>query len=100
MLIKRPDDIKSSEITPEDLYLNRRKFLALAGVATAGVVGSGKIASAFAAPPNQEEKPNTWEEITTYNNYYEFGTGKDEPAQNAGNFKTKPWTVNPPGRPA
>jgi len=97
MLIKRPTDIPSSEITAEDLYLNRRKFLALAGVATAGVVGSGKIASAFAAAPAQEEKPNTWEEITTYNNYYEFGTGKDEPAQNAGNFKTKPWTVKVDG---
>ena len=97
MLIKRPDDIKSSEITPEDLYLNRRKFLGLAGVAAAGVVGSGKIASVFAAAPRQEEKPNTWEEITTYNNYYEFGTGKDEPAQNAGAFKTKPWTVKVDG---
>jgi methionine sulfoxide reductase catalytic subunit len=97
MLIRRPDDIKSSEITPEDLYVNRRKFLAVAGVAAAGVVGSGKIASAFAAAPAQEEKPNTWEEITTYNNYYEFGTGKDEPAQNAGTFKTKPWTVKVDG---
>ncbi len=97
MLIKRPTDIPSSEITPEDLYVNRRKFLAVAGVAAAGVVGSGKIASAFAAPPSQEDKPNTWEEITTYNNYYEFGTGKEEPAQNAGNFKTKPWTVKVDG---
>jgi methionine sulfoxide reductase catalytic subunit len=97
MLIKRPDDIASSEITPEELYLNRRKFLAVAGVATAGVIGSGKIASAFAAAPSQEDKPNTWEEITTYNNFYEFGTGKDEPAQNAGNFKTKPWTVKVDG---
>ena len=97
MLIRRPTDIPSSEITPEDLYVNRRKFLAWAGVAAAGVVGSGKIASAFAATPGQEETPNTWEEITTYNNYYEFGTGKDEPAQNAGNFKTKPWTVKVDG---
>jgi sulfoxide reductase catalytic subunit YedY len=97
MLIKRPNDIPSSEITSEDMYLNRRKFLAVAGVAAAGVVGSGKIASAFAAAPPQEDKPNTWEEITTYNNYYEFGTGKDEPAQNAGNFKTKPWTVKVDG---
>jgi sulfoxide reductase catalytic subunit YedY len=97
MLIKKPTDIPSSEITPEDLYLNRRKFLAVAGVAAAGVVGTGKIASAFAAAPGQEDKPNTWEEITTYNNYYEFGTGKDEPAQNAGKFKTNPWTVKVDG---
>ena len=98
MLIKKPTDIPSSEITPEEMYLNRRKFLAVAGAAAAGVVGVGGIASAI--PPvgrQQEEKPNTWEEITTYNNYYEFGTGKEDPAQNAGNFKTKPWTVKVDG---
>ena len=98
MLIKKPNDIPSSEITPEEMYLNRRKFLAVAGVAAAGVVGVGGIAGAI--PPvgrQQEEKPNTWEEITTYNNYYEFGTGKEDPAQNAGNFKTKPWTVKVDG---
>ena len=96
MLIKKPNDIASSDITPEDTYVNRRKFLAVAGVAAAGVVGASRIAAAIPSRP-QEEKPNTWEEITTYNNYYEFGTGKEDPARNAGNFKTKPWTVKVDG---
>lgn len=98
MLIRKGTDIPSSEITPEDAYLNRRKFLAVAGVAAAGVMGASRIAAAI--PPSagrQEDKPNTWDEITTYNNYYEFGTGKGDPAQNAGNFKTKPWTVKVDG---
>ena len=79
MLIRKPDDIKSSEITPEDAYLNRRKFLAAAGVAAAGIVGSGRLVSALAPARQQEDKPNTWEEITGYNNYYEFGTDKEDP---------------------
>src|SRR4051812_17353653 len=83
MLIKKPDDIKSSEITSEDLYLNRRKFLAAAGIAAVGIVGSGRIVSAIAPAKRQGDKPNTWEEITGYNNYYEFGTGKEDPAENA-----------------
>jgi len=97
MLIGKPDDIKSSEITPEDVYVNRRKFLAAAGVAAAGIVGSGRLVSALAPSRQQEDKPNTWEEITGYNNYYEFGTDKEDPAQNATNFKTKPWTVKVDG---
>jgi len=97
MLIKKPDDIKSSEITSEDLYLNRRKFLAAAGIAAAGLAGSGRLASALASERQQEEKPNTYEEITGYNNYYEFGTDKEDPAQNAKNFRTKPWTVKVDG---
>jgi sulfoxide reductase catalytic subunit YedY len=97
MLIRKPDDISPSEITPEDAYLNRRKFLAMAGVVAAGVIGSGRIAAAIPPVNRQEEKPNTWEEITTYNNYYEFGTGKEDPAENAGQFRTKPWTVKVDG---
>jgi len=97
MLIKKPDDIKSSEITTEDEYMNRRTFLAAAGVATAGVLASGKIASAFMPTVAQDDKPNTWEEITGYNNYYEFGTDKDDPAANATKFRTRPWTVKVDG---
>ena len=97
MLIKKPDDIKSSEITPENLYVNRRKFLAAAGVAAIGVVGSGRLVSALAPLQAQSDKPNSWDEITTYNNYYEFGTGKEDPAENAKNFRTKPWTVKVDG---
>jgi len=97
MLIKKPDDNKSSEITSEDLYLNRRKFLATAGIAAAGMVATGRLASALIPAKQQNEKPNTWEEITGYNNYYEFGTYKEDPAQNAQKFKTKPWTVKVDG---
>lgn len=97
MLIKKPGDIPSSEITSENLYLNRRKFLAVAGVATAGVVGSRRLLDAFPIARPQEERPNTWEEITGYNNYYEFGTDKEDPAANAKDFRTKPWTVKVDG---
>jgi methionine sulfoxide reductase catalytic subunit len=97
MLIKKPGDIPSSEITSENLYLDRRKFLAVAGIATAGVMGSRRLLDAFSVARPQEEKPNTWEEITGYNNYYEFGTDKDDPAANSKEFRTKPWTVKVDG---
>lgn len=97
MLIRKPDDVKASEITPEEQFLDRRKFLAVAGIATAGVLGSGRILSAIAPATRQDEKPNTLEEITSYNNYYEFGTGKEDPKANAQSFRTRPWTVKVDG---
>ena len=100
MLIKRPDDVSSSHVTPERDYLDRRKFLALAGAAAVGVAGTSRLISALgpaAARQQGDDKPNTWEEITNYNNYYEFGTEKDDPAANAKNFRTRPWTVRVDG---
>jgi len=98
MLIKKPNDIASSEITSEEHYLDRRNFLAAAGIATVGVMGSGRWLSAVVpAGGRQDDKPNTYEEITNYNNYYEFGTDKEDPAANAKNFRTKPWTVKVDG---
>src|SRR5215475_13229022 len=98
MLIKKSDDVRSSEITPEREYLNRREFLAAAGITAAGMLASGAVARAFAhSAMRQEDKPNTWEEITGYNNYYEFGTDKEDPAANAGKFRTRPWTVKVDG---
>lgn len=97
MLIRKPDDIPSSEITPEGVYVNRRKFLAVAGVAAVGVLGSGRLVPVIGLAARQDDKPNTWEEITGYNNYYEFGTDKEDPAQNAKNFRTRPWTVKVDG---
>ena len=97
MLIKKPVDIPASEITAEDAYLNRRKFLAVAGVAAAGIAGSGRLLTALPTIARQDDKPNSWEEITGYNNYYEFGTDKDDPAANSQNFRTKPWTVKVDG---
>jgi methionine sulfoxide reductase catalytic subunit len=112
MLIKKADDIRSSEITPESLYLNRRKFLAAAGLVGAAALGGknlldlaeGKPAYAAETIPNLQKSPlSTTERITPaqtvthYNNYYEFSTEKEEPAQLAQNFKTRPWTVTVEG---
>ena len=90
-----------SEITPEQVYLDRRALLqsALAvGVAGVGAAWSGAsegadLAAKRNATYSTDEKPNTYEEITTYNNYYEFGTDKSDPAANSAQFKPQPWTV-------
>jgi sulfoxide reductase catalytic subunit YedY len=80
--------LNDNDVTPEDLFLNRRQIMggALAGI---GLVGMGQ--AALAAPEGLE--PNSFEEITSYNNYYEFGTGKDDPAKYAASLTTQPWTV-------
>jgi sulfoxide reductase catalytic subunit YedY len=100
MLIRRPSDILPSEITDRDVYLNRRKFLAAAGVALgASLVGESLLAAPAAfpnlhkSPLSASEPPNSLRDITTYNNFYEFGTDKAEPAQNAHTLVTHPWTV-------
>jgi sulfoxide reductase catalytic subunit YedY len=114
MLIKKPADIRSSEITDRKLFLNRRQFFqASAGIAAvgAGLVASTRTALAAGRPANhgaklpnvkqsplslkpEVEKPNTWDQITSYNNYYEFGTDKDSPSITApGKLKTSPWNV-------
>lgn len=85
MAYRWKNDLTAADVTPETAFLNRRQMLAgLAGVGLAGM-----------AVPAQAEalKPNTWEEITSYCNFYEFGTGKDDPAANAGQMTTDPWTV-------
>ena len=114
MLIKKPADIPSSEITPQALYEGRRKFLKVAAAGAVGIVAGGGILTSIvkaSAPPspmddwkpkhpsvfNGNEKPNSFEDITTYNNYYEFGTDKSDPARNAGSFKTSPWKVSVEG---
>jgi sulfoxide reductase catalytic subunit YedY len=113
MLIKKANDIRSSEITPESVYLNRRKFLAGMGLAGAAAAGGGALlelakssttAYAGEAIPNlQKSAFSTTEKITPaqivthYNNYYEFSTEKEEPAQLAQKFRTRPWTVTVDG---
>ena len=107
MLIKRRTDIPSSDITDEATYLRRREFLRLAGTAVAGAA-AGSLVSACAGEPvsaqtplanvkpkvvTTDEKLNTFEEITSYNNFYEFGMGKDDPQRYAGRMKTSPWKV-------
>ncbi len=76
------------DVTPEHLYLNRRQIMA----GTGALLGAGLIGGQAQAQA-QDLEPNTWEEITTYNNYYEFGTGKDDPARNAHTLTTSPWAI-------
>jgi methionine sulfoxide reductase catalytic subunit len=109
MLIKKAEEIRSSEITPKSLYLNRRQFLtgaAIAGAATATGVSLREIVSpstsALAAnkidgikksPLSTTETITPSKDVTTYNNYYEFSTDKDGPAKLAQKFRTRPWKV-------
>ena len=98
MLIRRPTDLKSSEITPESLYMNRRGWLAAAGALAVSAIGreaSAQEPQAIGKPYGlqADDKPTPWQDVTTYNNFYEFGTDKSGPAQNAKNFKTSPWTI-------
>ena len=82
--------LKWSDVTPKDVWLNRRNFLAggAALTATPAFALTGRASSL-----STDEKLNTLEEITNYNNFYEFGTGKTDPAQNAGGLTTDPWSV-------
>jgi sulfoxide reductase catalytic subunit YedY len=96
MLIRKPPGILPSEITPRDAYLNRRALLAgLGGVIGASLAGPTTAAKLDAAksPLSTDEKPTSLKDVTSYNNYYEFGTGKGDPARNAGTLTTKPWSV-------
>jgi sulfoxide reductase catalytic subunit YedY len=121
MLIRKGPSIPSSAITPEHLYLRRRAFIQLAGGAVFGAAAAswltgcaGDPTEAFApAEPGAggqtplpgvrpkvvtvDEKLNTFEEITSYNNFYEFGTNKDDPQRHAGRMRTSPWTVKVDG---
>jgi|SRR5450432_1407762 len=109
MLIKKAADIRSSEITPRSLCLNRRKFLAgaaMAGVAAATGAGlreliapslralaGNKIDGIKKSPFSTTEAITPFKDVSTYNNYYEFSTEKDEPAKMATKFRTRPWKV-------
>src|SRR5262245_466808 len=107
-----PHAIKSSEITDESVYRNRREFLRAAGLlgVAAATVSAPKVAEAMSkfrrpTPPQAPGKLGAvsmgeelrkdltdWGDVTSYNNFYEFGTAKDDPQPNAKNFKVKPWT--------
>jgi sulfoxide reductase catalytic subunit YedY len=90
MLIRKPGDIPSSEITPYEVYLNRRKFIGQAGKLALAAALTPKI---LAAQEALEDELTPFEDVTGYNNFYEFGTGKRDPARNAGSLRTRPWTV-------
>ena len=86
--------IKYSEITPENIYKNRRNFIKKFGLAAGSVFLSQNLNfSAKAAPKNEDLKLTEYRYVTTYNNYYEFGTGKSDPAERSEKFKTTPWDV-------
>ena len=90
MLYRWENQIKENDVTPEAVFLNRRKFFQLS--AGAGVSAAMMGASAASAAPD-ELTPNSYEDITTYNNYYEFGTRKSDPAQYADTLTTSPWSI-------
>jgi methionine sulfoxide reductase catalytic subunit len=112
MLIKKPSDVASSEITPKRAYLSRRTFMAGAAAAGASLLAGRKlleIASAdqvahagaklntVKSPFTTDEKLTPYKDVTTYNNYYEFSTDKDGPSQLAKDFRTRPWQVKVEG---
>jgi sulfoxide reductase catalytic subunit YedY len=99
MLIKKPTDIRYSEITPKHIYMNRRRFLAGVPAALLGAraLAGTKLPNVQKSKYTVGEKQNSYQDVSTYNNYYEFGTDKSQPAENAKNFKTAPWTVSVEG---
>src|SRR6202045_3689514 len=110
MLIRRTPDLTYADVTPKAVYLNRRKFLGGLGIASAAAVaGRGllelvspsrsvaantKLTTIKSPLSSTDEKINTYNDVTHYNNFYEFGVDKDQPAKNAQRFVTSPWTVS------
>lgn len=100
MLIRSFRDIPSSEITPETVYRRRRQFMQAGAAIAAGALlpGVSEATMRLAAVMNNRysttEKLTPYKDVTTYNNYYEFGTDKSDPAENSQNLKTRPWTVS------
>ena len=89
-----------SQVTPKAIYMDRRKFMAAGAVALAAPALMGRPALALsgkASPYSTDQAPNTFEEITSYNNFYEFGTGKEDPKRNAGALTTADWSVQVDG---
>jgi methionine sulfoxide reductase catalytic subunit len=99
MLIRKPSELRYSDVTPKQVYLNRRRFLASA-IGAAGLAGSipawggTKLTGLKPSPLSIDEKVTPFDGVSHYNNYYEFGTDKEQPAKAAVNFVTRPWTVS------
>lgn len=111
MLIRRPSDIRSSEITPESIYLRRREFMQTAAIAGASLLSPFANSAETQEPATKpleyrkavkadsatgiytEESLTPYHDVTHYNNFYEFGTDKSDPASYAGSLKTSPWSV-------
>ncbi len=111
MLIRKPSDIPSSEITSQSSYLNRRQFIGAAAAAGAVALGAEQLIAPSTRVYADDTKLQTvksplsttgetltsLKDITTYNNFYEFGTDKSDPSHNAGKLRTRPWTVSVEG---
>ena len=113
MLLQRKPELSYADVTPRELYLNRRKFLKAMGIAGAGafagnelldlvspsqgVYGATKFTGLVKSPFSTTEKETSYQDVTHYNNFYEFGVDKDQPAKNAQKFRTSPWTVSVEG---
>lgn len=87
-----PERLTWSDVTPKSLWLNRRQLIASAGAAAFATPALAKIEAAK-SPFSTTDTPNTFEEITTYNNFYEFGTDKEDPSRNAAALTTDPWSI-------
>ncbi len=106
MLVRRAPIFRESDVTRESVYLNRRGFMVgLGAVAVAGAAGKAAAAPPTPAPlastPNSayrlSDPPTKWEDATSYNNFYEFGVNKDDPARLAHTLKPRPWAVQVDG---
>ncbi|HED17341.1 MAG TPA: hypothetical protein ENI64_11085, partial [Gammaproteobacteria bacterium] len=108
MLIKKYQSLREADVTDYPLYKRRREFiqagLALTGAALLPGIANAAASSLTARLPGvsqsdkyQLDDPNSWEDITTYNNFYEFGTGKRDPSKNAHTLRPKPWSVTVEG---
>jgi len=106
MLIKKPADTKPSEITDQGLYARRREFLKAAAALGLGAVANGPVHALVKpagkgtpmvgitdTPYGDALQPTAYEHVTGYNNFYEFGTGKEDPARHAHTLKTRPWSI-------
>jgi methionine sulfoxide reductase catalytic subunit len=113
MLIRKAPDLTYADVTPKSVYLDRRKFLRAMGMAGAAALAGHRLLewarpsqTAFAAtkfsglvksPFSTTEKENSYQDVTHYNNFYEFGTDKSDPAKNSGKFDTSNWMVSVEG---
>jgi sulfoxide reductase catalytic subunit YedY len=101
MLIQTAPRIRSSEITPRSVYLNRRRFLAgsagFGALLASAPLAEAKFSNLKESPFNTTEPETPYKVVTTYNNYYEFGTSKDQPAKYANTLQTRPWAVQVEG---
>ena len=103
MIIRKPSDLRYSAVTPKQVYLNRRRFLGAAPIALGALLSSSdaqattKLNGVTKSSYTVDEKVTPLDVITHYNNFYEFGTDKEDPSRNSQNFRTSPWMVKVEG---